>query len=125
MTILMKSEYDVCIIGGAGHVGAPLSIVLADRGMRTLICDINEETISVLSSGNMPFVEEGGETMLKSALAKDMLGFTSDVKDISGIPVVVLTIGTPIDEFHNPVFSLLIRCVDSMLPYLVDGQTII
>ncbi len=120
-----KSNYDVCVIGGAGHVGIPLSIVLADKGMRTLICDLNEKAISILSQGKLPFMEEGGETMLGKVLARDMLGFTSDIKDVSGIPVVILTIGTPIDEFHNPVFSLLTRSVDSMLPFLLDGQTII
>src|SRR5207302_1083727 len=30
------APYDVCVIGGAGHVGAPLSIVLASRGLRTV-----------------------------------------------------------------------------------------
>ncbi|MCG6533768.1 MAG: nucleotide sugar dehydrogenase [Syntrophales bacterium LBB04] len=121
----MTSVYDVCVIGGAGHVGIPLSVVLADRGMRTLIYDINEKAMNILAQGNMPFMEEGGETMLRDVLARDMLGFTSDVRDISGIPVLILTIGTPIDEFHNPVFSLLIRSVDSMLPFLLEGQTII
>lgn len=121
----VKPDFDVCVIGGAGHVGTPLAIVLADRGMRTLILDINEEAMEILARGSMPFIEEGGEPMLRSALARRMLGFTSDMKDIAGVPILILTIGTPIDEFHNPVFSLLTRCIDSMLPYLADDQTIV
>lgn len=121
----MKHDYDICVIGGAGHVGAPLAIVFAARGMPTLICDINKEAMSTLSRGEMPFMEEGGEPLLRSVLAKGMLGFTSDVKDILGIPALILTIGTPIDEFHNPVFSLLTRCIDSMIPFLSEEQTII
>jgi UDP-N-acetyl-D-mannosaminuronic acid dehydrogenase len=121
----MKNDYDVCVIGGAGHVGAPLAIVLADRGMRTLICDINEEAMNMLSIGEMPFMEEGGETMLNKVLAESMIGFTSSIKDIESIPVLIFTIGTPIDEFHNPIFSLLTRCIDSMIPFLSDSQTII
>jgi len=121
----MKNDYDVCVIGGAGHVGAPLAIILADRGMRTLICDINEEAMNMLSIGEMPFMEEGGETMLNKVLAESMIGFTSRIKDIESIPVLIFTIGTPIDEFHNPIFSLLTRCIDSMIPFLSDNQTII
>lgn len=121
----MKPDFDACVIGGAGHVGAPLAIVLADRGVCTLIFDINEEAMKTLSRGNMPFIEEGGEPMLRNVLAKRMLAFTSNVKDIADIPILILTIGTPIDEFHNPVFSLLTRCIDSMLPYLADDQTIV
>ncbi|HAJ26710.1 MAG TPA: nucleotide sugar dehydrogenase [Syntrophus sp. (in: bacteria)] len=122
---MKQYNYDVCVIGGAGHVGAPLAIVLADRGMRTLICDINEEAMDILSKGEMPFTEEGGKTMLRGVLDRKVLGFTPNIKDISNIPVLILTIGTPIDEFHNPVFSLLTRCIDSMIPFLSDEQTII
>ena len=121
----MKQIYDVCVIGGAGHVGAPLAILLADRGMRTLIYDINKKTMDILSGGEMPFIEEGGEPMLRKVLAESMLGFTSRIKDIENIPVLILTIGTPIDEFHNPVFSLLTHCIDGMIPFLSDNQTIV
>lgn len=121
----MKHVYDVCVIGGAGHVGAPLAIVFADRGMHILICDTNESAISSLSQGRMPYIEEGGEIVLRKVLAEKKLGFTSRIKDIENIPVLILTIGTPIDEFHNPVFSMLTRCIDSMIPFLSDSQTII
>jgi UDP-N-acetyl-D-mannosaminuronic acid dehydrogenase len=81
----MKNDYDVCVIGGAGHVGAPAAILLADRGMRTLICDIDEETMNILSSWKMPFIEEGGEPMLRKVLAENILGFTSRIEDIENI----------------------------------------
>jgi UDP-N-acetyl-D-mannosaminuronic acid dehydrogenase len=58
---LMKSNFDVAVVGGAGHVGIPLSLVLADRGFRTLIYDINEAAIRSLQAGQLPFIEEQGE----------------------------------------------------------------
>lgn len=121
----MQTDFDVCVIGGAGHVGAPMAIVLANMGFRTLINDINQTAMDILSKGEMPFMEEGGEPMLRDALAKELLGFTSEVKDIAGIPILILTIGTPIDEFHNPDFNYIISCLDNMLPFLSDEQTII
>lgn len=121
----MINRYDVCVIGGAGHVGAPLALVLANRGVRTLICDIDERALKLLSEGEMPFVEEGGEVLLGKALAKQMLGFSSHIRDVVDVPVLILTIGTPIDEFHNPVLSLLTRCIDEMMPFLSDAQIII
>jgi UDP-N-acetyl-D-mannosaminuronic acid dehydrogenase len=81
--------------------------------------------MKMLSIGEMPFMEEGGEPMLRKVLAAKMIGFTSYIKDIEDIPNLILTIGTPIDEFHNPVFSLLTRCIDDMIPFLSDSQTII
>jgi UDP-N-acetyl-D-mannosaminuronate dehydrogenase len=34
-------QYDVCIIGGCGHVGLPLGIAFADKGKKVCIQDIN------------------------------------------------------------------------------------
>jgi len=121
----MTSKCDVAVVGGAGHVGVPLSLVLADRGLRTLIYDINEAAIKELQAGRLPFIEEGGEALLSKALGSGMLSFSRNPADLRGIPVVVLTIGTPIDEFHNPNFSLLTRCVDELLPHLDASQTLI
>jgi UDP-N-acetyl-D-mannosaminuronic acid dehydrogenase len=117
--------FDACVVGGAGHIGAPLAAVLAKKGYRTLIHDLNREAMAALAAGKMPFVEEGGEAMLKEALAADMIGFSPEVSAIKGVPYVVLTIGTPVDEFQTPVLRVLTDCVDSLLPYLSDEQTII
>jgi UDP-N-acetyl-D-mannosaminuronic acid dehydrogenase len=121
----MNSSYDVAVVGGAGHVGVALSLVLAHRGLRTLIYDINESALETLRQGRLPFIEEEGETLLGAALQAGTLGFSQNPADLRGVPAVVMTIGTPIDEFHNPNFGLLTRCMDSLLPFLTDEQTII
>ncbi|MFO1497487.1 MAG: nucleotide sugar dehydrogenase [Verrucomicrobiota bacterium] len=118
-------RYDIAVVGGAGHVGIPLSLVLADCGQRTLIYDINKTALDTLRAGKLPFIEEDGEKFLQKALQRKMLGFTDDPADLAGVPVIVATIGTPIDEFHNPNVTLLTRCVDTLLPHLTRGQTLI
>jgi UDP-N-acetyl-D-mannosaminuronic acid dehydrogenase len=121
----VKSKYNVAVVGGAGHVGIPLSLVFADRGLRTLIYDINQAALRELQAGRLPFIEEDGEAYLQKALKVGRLGFSQNPADLRGVPVVVLTIGTPIDEFHNPNFSLLTRAVEVLLPHLSAGQTIV
>lgn len=120
-----KSKHDVCIVGGAGHVGVPLALVLADSGFHTLILDTNEAAIEMLASGQLPFREERGEVLLKKALKSGLLGFTQEPAALRGVPAIVVTIGTPIDEFHNPNVSLLTCCIEGLLPHLGIGQTII
>src|ERR1700680_2266792 len=121
----MKSKYDVAVVGGAGHVGIPLCLVLTDRGQRTLIYDTNKVALESLRAGRVPFSEEGAEALLKKALKSGMLDFTQDPRQLRGVPAIVVTIGTPIDEFHNPNFTLLTRCMETVLPHLASGQTII
>jgi UDP-N-acetyl-D-mannosaminuronic acid dehydrogenase len=115
----------VCVIGGAGHVGAPLAIVFASKGFPTLIVDLNKRAMERLACGEMPFLEEGGEPLLRTVLSQQMLSFSDDPAQVSGVNYVIVTIGTPIDEFHNPELSEVRKCIDSLLPHLTDGQTII
>jgi UDP-N-acetyl-D-mannosaminuronic acid dehydrogenase len=118
------AEYDICVIGGAGHVGLPLSIALADKGKRVAIYDINKKGLETIEGGKMPFLEEGAETVLRKVIKKTL--FVSDNPDtISRSEFVVVIIGTPVDEHLNPSFSVMKRFLDGIIPRLRNGQIII
>jgi len=125
MTKTPAGNCDVCVVGGAGHVGVALALVLADSGFKTLILDINKAALETIAAGHLPFFEEGGEALLEKVLAGGGLAFSSDAKSVEQATFVVVTIGTPIDEFHNPEVSNLTRCFDELMPYLRDDQTIL
>ena len=94
---------DLTIVGGGGHVGIPLVLAFAEAGYRVNVHDTNRDVLEVLRSGRLPFIEFGGEALLGKALEQKRLVFTSSPADISRRGPVIITIGTPIDEFHNPV----------------------
>lgn len=121
----MSYELDVCVVGGAGHVGAPLAMVFADKGLATCIYDINKNACDTLASGKMPFLEEGAEPVLQRALASKKLTFSTDVSCVAKARHIVVTIGTPIDEFQNPMLRLVEECLEALLPHLSDDQTIV
>jgi len=125
MTKTADSDCDVCVVGGAGHVGVALALILADSGFKTLVLDVNEAALETMAAGRLPFFEQGGEALLKKVLADGGLAFSSDAKSVAQAAFVVVTIGTPVDEFHNPEVSNLTRCFDELMPYLRDDQTII
>jgi UDP-N-acetyl-D-mannosaminuronic acid dehydrogenase len=120
-----KQKYDVAVVGGAGHVGAPMAIVLASKGFNTLVYDLNRAAMDTLARGEMPFIDEGAEPLLRDVLAAKKLGFSSDITDLRGIPTLVVTIGTPIDEFHNPDLRSIMSFADALRPHLADGQLLI
>lgn len=115
----------VTVVGGAGHVGLPLSIAFANKGLKVLVLDINEAVLETVRSGTMPFIEHNGEEELKRALASGNLTCSSKVSDIPTTSAVILTIGTPVDEFLNPVHSVVKDCIDPILPHMADGQLLI
>ncbi len=125
MTKTADSNCDVCVVGGAGHVGVALALVLADNGFKTLVLDVNEAALETMAAGRLPFFEQGGEALLEKVLAGGGLAFSSDAKSVAQATFLVVTIGTPIDEFHNPEVSNLTRCFDELMPYLRDDHTII
>ena len=120
-----QPKCDVCVVGGAGRVGLPLALVLADSGFKTSILDTNGGALEKIAKGKMPFLEQGGDALLKKLHGTDRLAVSSDHSSVEGAKVVVLTIGTPVDEFHNPNLSLLTSCLDELIPHLREDQTII
>ncbi len=116
---------DLTVVGGGGHVGIPLVLAFAEAGFRVNVHDVNRDVLAALQSGKLPFIEQGGEALLASALAHDRLLFTSEPAQISPNVPVIVTIGTPIDEFLNPVRKVVQDCVDLLLPHLIDGQLLV
>lgn len=116
---------DLTVVGGGGHVGIPLVLAFAEAGYRVNVHDTNRAALETLRSGRLPFIEHGGEPLLAKALADNRLVFTSSPADISTQGPLIITIGTPIDEFLNPVRKVVQDCIDTLLPHLVDGQLIV
>jgi UDP-N-acetyl-D-mannosaminuronic acid dehydrogenase len=116
---------DITVIGGAGHVGVPLVLALAEAGLRVNVNDLNKDGLEALKAGRLPFIEHGAEPVLATALANQRLVFTHSPNLISNGGPVVITIGTPIDEFLNPIRKVVQSCIDSALPVLKDGQLIV
>ena len=115
----------ICVVGGAGHVGLPFSMVLADCGFRVDILDKNAAALALIHSGKMPFLEAGGDEFLARVLKTDRLQMTSDAAIVREADVVVCVIGTPVDEYLNPATMLFYQVIDEMRPFLRDGQTLI
>lgn len=116
---------DLSIIGGAGHVGLPLGLVFADCGLRVQINDINDASLETIQGGTMPFDEVGAQPLLEKMLAEGRMSFTTDPSAIAEVPIVVVTIGTPVDEFLNPDTKVMKRWADASIPHLRDGQLVI
>ena len=118
-------QSDITIIGGCGHVGLPFAILLASKGLKTWIYDIDKAAIDTISRGEMPFTEEGAEPMLRSVLGDKLLRLSASPEVIATSRYVVLVTGTPVDEHLNPTVSTITRILDNLLPHFRDGQILI
>ena len=118
-------KYDLCIVGGAGHVGLPFGVTAANSGLSTVLLDINESWLRTIEAGKFPFKEEDGDAELRKALSKKKLFTSSDASVIRDSSFVLMVIGTPVDEHLNPDLRTLTRLVTMHMPHFRDGQTLI
>jgi len=120
-----SNKNKIVIVGGCGHIGLPLAVSLVNAGHNIIVYDINKEAIAVAASGSMPFFEEDGDVQLKIALKTGRLLFLSELNNIEIGSNFILTIGTPVDEFLNPSFTIFEECIDQLLPFITSESLII
>lgn len=116
-------RFDVLIVGGLGHVGLPLGIVLANAGFRVALFDVDQAKGKLVESGKMPFLEYGAEPILRKVIGKT-LRVSYDIADVGRSENIIVCIGTPIDEYLNPQTEVMSRLVDQIGPHLKKGQSI-
>jgi UDP-N-acetyl-D-mannosaminuronic acid dehydrogenase len=116
---------DVVILGGGGHVGLPLSLALAQAGLRVGIVDIATSTIEKIERGEMPFLEAGADELLAEVLRTGRLELSDSAEMLTRTPIVVVVVGTPIDEFLNPSMTIFQRTVDQIAPHLQPGTLVV
>ena len=114
----------ISVVGGAGHIGLPLSIVFANKGFDVAVIDKNLEAMEMAKKGIMPFKEKDGTKNLKKALKKKIKFYNKPSNFISN-STVVITVGTPVDNFLNPDMGQIKDCIDTLIPYLKKNQLII
>tara|TARA_B100000029_G_scaffold118033_2_gene111211 strand:+ start:244 stop:1413 length:1170 start_codon:yes stop_codon:yes gene_type:complete len=87
---------DIIIIGGAGHIGLPLGILFANKGKSVILYDKNKKNIDLINNSKMPFMEIGGEKLLKKN--KKRIIATSKKEFINHAKSVIVCIGTPVKK---------------------------
>ena len=119
------ADLDLVVLGGGGHVGLPLSLAFAQAGLRVGIYDTNPATLERIAAGEMPFMENGADELLREILPTGRLSFGSDGEMIARAETLVVVIGTPVDEFLGPSMTIFEKAVEQIAPYLRDGALVV
>ena len=118
------NDINIAVLGGAGHVGLPLSMILAKKGFNIKVVDTNEAAIKKIKQGILPFNEDGGFELLNSVLQNNKIEFFTTPNVIQTCNIVIITIGTPIDEHFNPNISIFINAIEKIKTYLTNNQVL-
>ena len=120
-----KNIFDICIIGGLGHVGLPFGIYLAEKKLKVCCYDNNKELLKKVKKGEMPYIEHNSDKLLNKNIKNKNLSFSSDPNSISVSSTVIIAIGTPVDEYLNPKISDFLENIKALKPFFRESQLVI
>ena len=116
---------DIVVIGGCGHVGLPLAIAFASRGLRVGIFDISESAVACVNSAKMPFAEPGAAPAMERAIAAGNLVASTDPAIVGTGEHVIVVIGTPVGENLEPDQSAIPNAMQGCAAHFAAGQILI
>jgi UDP-N-acetyl-D-mannosaminuronic acid dehydrogenase len=120
-----RFDHDVTIVGGCGHVGLPLGLAFATRGVRVVLYDTSAAAVDMVNGGSMPFQEAGATEVLPQVRESGRLRATADPGSITGGEHVIVVVGTPVDRYLSPDIDAVSRAVTPLTDHLVSGQIVI
>lgn len=103
----------IATIGGAGHIGLPLSLILAKKYQVTIVDP--SKNVNSIKNRVSPFIDPGIEKYINSPKVIKNLNFEKNLRNVeTKFDCVIITLGTPIDEWGNPKIETLTEiCLSS------------
>ncbi len=114
---LLNMKKTVAIVG-LGYVGLPLALLARSKGWNVVGFDVDEGKIKKITSGVAPFED----AYVVAELHGNPLNASTKPDIISTADVVVVAVPTPVTEENMPDLEPLVSSLESILPYLKDGQ---
>jgi len=115
----------LAIVGGCGHVGLPLGLAFAKRGYQVTLVDSSAERVAQVNRGAMPFHEDNAQELLAEVIASRLITATTETSVLADASAVIVTIGTPVDEYLDPSIVAFDRSLEALLAEVKPGQLLV
>lgn len=105
---------------GLGYVGLPLAVEFGKK-FEVIGFDINKTRIDELGKG----IDRTREVESGELLESTGLKFTTQIEELGGANVFIVTVPTPIDEFKKPDLTPLIKASETVGKVLKPGDIVV
>ncbi|MGJ8724705.1 MAG: nucleotide sugar dehydrogenase [Roseibacillus sp.] len=119
---LQKKEACIGIVG-LGYVGLPLGLGYVAKGHRVLGLDVDEKKVEQILAGRS-YIEHIDGQAISDAVSQGLLSATTDFSQASSCDALILCVPTPLNQHHEPDLSFVVNTINSLLPYLKEGQAL-
>jgi len=109
---------------GLGYIGLPTSIMFAKHGVDVVGVDIKQEAVDMLNGGQIHIEEPGLQEALEEVLETGKFRASTKAEEADAYIIAVPTPNKE-DEFKSCDISIVMSGVESIVPLLKSGDTVI
>lgn len=109
---------------GLGYIGLPTSIMFAKHGVEVVGVDIKQEAVDMLNDGQIHIEEPGLQAAFEQVLATGKFKASTKAEEADAYIIAVPTPNKE-DEFKSCDISIVMSGVESIVPLLKKGDTVI
>jgi UDP-N-acetyl-D-mannosaminuronic acid dehydrogenase len=106
-------------------VGLPLAIQFAHCGHSVVSLDVDEDKVTAVNRGEMPFQDKGADEALSAVLKKELFRATTDASAVSEGQILITVVGTPVDEHLSPRFEVMQELLQQYKDRFRPGQLLV
>lgn len=113
----------VCVVG-CGYIGLPTVAMFASNGCDVIAVDQRQDVVDALNQGRVEIEEPGLQEIIKQVSQSGHL-HASTQPDYADVFIVSVPTPNLPDEYRSCDLSFVMAAVDSIIPYLQSGNTVI
>ncbi len=117
---MAATDKTVAVVG-LGYVGLPLAVLARSKGWRVYGIDNDAAKVETINHRRTPFKDKRLERQLNSF----PVAAGTDPSVASRAAVIVIAVPTPVTNHHQPDLKPLKSAIDSLIPHLRGGQTLV
>ena len=119
----MKKVLNVGVIG-FGHIGSVIASSIANEKVRVIAIERDSKLIEKFLNNESPIEENGLQKLVNQKINNGTLKLEKDIKKLSRVDVIILTVGTPLSKKNEADLSHLRDTCLQVAP-VVQNETLI
>ena len=120
---IQKKEAKAAVIG-AGYVGLPLAVALAEAGYKTVAIDLDKTKVDAINRGESYIGDIASDTV-SALVKKGLLRASNDFAVLADCDAISICVPTPMTKTKDPDISYIVKAVDGIAPHLKAGALVI
>ena len=109
---------------GAGYVGLPLAVALAEAGFKTVAIDLDKNKIEAINRGES-YIGDISSDRVAGLVSKGLLRASNDFAVLQDVDAISICVPTPMTKTKDPDISYIVKAVEGIAPNLKPGALVI